>query len=161
MAVFGAALSLFAAGAAEIDLAGTWRLAQADDPSVTCPASVPGGIYAALYDAKLIPDPYFAQNEKLTQWPSRADWLFARSFTLPDGFAAAKSVVLRLEDAWRVRRQLIHALSRRATYDIFLTEGSRHDARRVQECVLCHAPPRDVQIGNLWESEGTHLAKPL
>ena len=88
----------FAACAAEFDLAGTWTLTQADRPSVTCPVAVPGGIYTALHDAKLIPDPYFAQNEKLTQWPGRADWLFTRSFTLPEGFMSAKSVVLRLED---------------------------------------------------------------
>ena len=83
---------------AELDLAGEWTLTQADKPSVTCPVAVPGGMYTALYDAKLIPDPYFAQNEKLTQWPSREDWLFSRSFTLPEGFASAKSVTLRLED---------------------------------------------------------------
>ena len=92
------AILSFSAAAAEFDLAGTWTLTQADKPSVTCPVAVPGGIYTALYEAKLIPDPYFAQNEKLTQWPSRCDWLFARSFALPDGFAAAKAVTLRLED---------------------------------------------------------------
>ncbi len=93
-----AAMAAMSAASAEFDLAGTWTLVQADKPSVTCPVAVPGGIYTALYEAKLIPDPYFAQNEKLTQWPSRADWLFSRSFTLPDGFAAAKAVTLRLED---------------------------------------------------------------
>ena len=93
-----AALLFVPAGAAELDLAGIWTLTQADKPSVTCPVAVPGGNYTALYEAKLIPDPYFAQNEKLTQWPSRVDWLFSRSFTLPDGFAAAKAVTLRLED---------------------------------------------------------------
>ncbi len=93
-----AAMAAMSAASAEFDLAGTWTLVQADKPSVTCPVAVPGGIYTALYEAKLIPDPYFAQNEKLTQWPSRADWIFSRSFTLPDGFAAAKAVTLRLED---------------------------------------------------------------
>ena len=87
-----------AASAAEFDLSGLWKLAQADKSSVTCPVAVPGGIYAALFDAKLIPDPYFAQNEKLTQWPSRTDWIFSRKFALPEGFTAAKSVTLRLED---------------------------------------------------------------
>ena len=93
-----AAILSVSAFAGEFDLAGTWTLVQADKPSVTCPVAVPGGIYTALYEAKLIPDPYFAQNEKLTQWPSRADWIFARSFTLPDGFSSAKAVTLRLED---------------------------------------------------------------
>ena len=84
--------------AEELDLAGTWTLTQADKPTVTCPVAVPGGIYAALYDAKLIPDPYFAQNEKLTQWPGRTDWIFSRTFTLPERFEDAKSVTLRFED---------------------------------------------------------------
>ena len=84
--------------AAELNLAGTWTLTQADKPSVTCPVAVPGGIYTALYDAKLIPDPYFAQNERLTQWPGRADWRFTRSFTLTAEFAAANDITLRLED---------------------------------------------------------------
>ena len=92
-----ALIPLFA-DAGEFDLAGTWTLMQADKPSVTCPVAVPGGIYTALHEAKLIPDPYFAQNEKLTQWPSRADWLFTRTFSLPMEFVGTKSVTLRLED---------------------------------------------------------------
>ena len=87
-----------AAGAAEIDLAGTWTLTQAESNTVTCPVAVPGGIYTALYEAKFIPDPYWAQNEKLTQWPSRVEWDFARTFDVPASFAAKKAVWLRLED---------------------------------------------------------------
>ena len=87
-----------AAGAAEIDLAGTWTLTQAESNTVTCPVAVPGGIYTALYEAKFIPDPYWAQNEKLTQWPSRVEWDFARTFDVPAAFASKKAVWLRLED---------------------------------------------------------------
>jgi len=91
-------LGTVALTAAEIDLAGTWKLTQVETNSVTCPVQVPGGIYTALLDAKYIPDPYWAQNEKLTQWPSRSEWLFARTFDVSADFAAAKSVILRLED---------------------------------------------------------------
>ena len=76
------------ADAEEIDLAGTWTLTQVESNTVTCPVAVPGGIYTALYEAKYIPDPYWAQNEKLTQWPSRAEWDFARTFDVPAAFAA-------------------------------------------------------------------------
>ena len=86
------------ADAGEIDLAGTWTLTQVESNTVTCPVAVPGGIYTALYEAKYIPDPYWAQNEKLTQWPSRAEWDFARTFDVPAAFAAKKAVWLRLED---------------------------------------------------------------
>ena len=34
--------------AAEIDLAGTWRLERADDKSVACEIAVPGGVHSAL-----------------------------------------------------------------------------------------------------------------
>ena len=43
--------------AAEIDLAGTWRLERADDKSVACEIAVPGGVHSALLKAGLVPDP--------------------------------------------------------------------------------------------------------
>ena len=96
--ILPASCIILSASAAEFDLAGDWRLTEAGKPSVTCPVAVPGGIYTALYEAKLIPDPYFAQNEKLTQWPSRTEWDFERDFTLDGDFASKKSIILRLED---------------------------------------------------------------
>ena len=84
--------------AEELDLSGVWHLEQVGTNAVSCSVSVPGGIYAALYDAKFIPDPYFAQNEKLTQWPGRVEWDFSRQIDVSSTFAAKRSVVLRLED---------------------------------------------------------------
>ncbi|MBR2837194.1 MAG: glycoside hydrolase family 2 protein [Kiritimatiellae bacterium] len=101
MKAFVAAAAVLAGGLAqadELDLSGTWRLTQAETNSVSCPVAVPGGIYTALYDAKYIPNPYFAQNERLTQWPGRVEWDFSRTFDVPADFAARKSVTLRLED---------------------------------------------------------------
>ena len=88
---------LLTAGAQEIDLAGTWRLVQSDDPEVSCPAQVPGGIYAALVEAGRLPEPGFGLNELKVQWPRLKDWIFSRTVDIPAGFAARKSVVLRLE----------------------------------------------------------------
>ena len=85
-------------GAAEFDLAGTWTLRQCDMPSVTCPVQVPGGIYDALVKTGKVPHPYYAMNEAAAQWPAGKRWSFSRTFTLPEGFAAARSVTLRLED---------------------------------------------------------------
>ena len=84
--------------AAELDLSGVWKLTQVETNSVTCPVRVPGGIFTALHDAKFIPDPYFAQNEKLTQWPGRVEWDFERTFEVGADLLARKSVILRLED---------------------------------------------------------------
>ena len=49
------ALCVFAACAfaAEIDLAGTWRLERTDDKSVACEIAVPGGVHSALLKAGL------------------------------------------------------------------------------------------------------------
>ena len=43
--------------AAEIDLGGTWRLERADDKTVACEITVPGGVHSALLKAGLMPDP--------------------------------------------------------------------------------------------------------
>ena len=99
LTMFGMAASVvLAAFAKEVDLAGTWTLRQCDIPSVSCPAQVPGGIYAALVKAGKVPHPYYATNEEAAQWPAGKRWSFLRKFTLPDGFASARSVTLRLED---------------------------------------------------------------
>lgn len=95
LAVAGCALG---ARAEVLDLSGTWTLTQVETNTVTCPIAVPGGIYTALHDAKFIPDPYFAQNEKLTQWPGRVEWDFTRTFEVDAALAAKASVILRLED---------------------------------------------------------------
>ena len=95
---FVAVVATCAASAAELDLSGVWTLTQATSNAVTCPVTVPGGIYTALYEAKFIPDPYFAQNERKTQWPSRAEWDFERTFDVDAAFAAKASIILRLED---------------------------------------------------------------
>ena len=85
------------ANAMEIDLQGIWRLEHADDPGVTCPVRIPGGNYAALIDAGIIPDPYRARNEHLVQWPRTKDWIFTRTFEVPEDFARRREIVLRLE----------------------------------------------------------------
>ena len=83
---------------AEIDLGGNWTLVQADAPSVTCAAKVPGDVHSALLAAGLIPDPYFGRNELKNLWVGEKDWTFARTFEVSPEFLSAKRVTLRLED---------------------------------------------------------------
>jgi len=98
-ALLGAALSAWAAVApADMDLAGVWTLRMCDDPAVSCPASVPGGIYAPLAKAGKVPHPYYAMNEGAAQWPAEKRWSFSRTFTPPADLLGAPSVTLRLED---------------------------------------------------------------
>lgn len=95
IAAFVPALMAFAA---EMDLAGTWTLRQCDASDKTCRAQVPGGIYAALVEAGMVPHPYYAMNEGAAQWPSSKRWSFSRRFTPSDEILSAKTVTLRLED---------------------------------------------------------------
>jgi len=82
----------------EVDLSGVWTLTQADAPAVTCPASVPGGIYLPLVEAKVISHPYFGLNESKVQWPADREWVFSRSFAVSDRMLRAKMLTLRMED---------------------------------------------------------------
>ena len=84
--------------AGEIDLAGTWRLECADDPSVTCPIAVPGGVHTALLKAGAMPDPFWGRNELKVQDWGRKTWVVSRTFDADAGTLAKKAIVLRLED---------------------------------------------------------------
>ncbi len=76
-----------------IDLTGPWRMRDAlgeYDLAVT----LPGDGISALYEAGLIPDPYFARNEYDLRWIAERDWVFERKFHLDDvGFVLTLSQV--------------------------------------------------------------------
>src|SRR5512134_1369185 len=44
------------------------------------PATVPGGTYTDLLAAGKIPDPFFGENEKQTQWVADHDWEYCQEF---------------------------------------------------------------------------------
>ncbi len=93
-AVF-AALALCRAAAAELDLAGVWRLT---DGEHDLPAFVPGGVHDALLENGVIDDIYYGANETKCLWVARRGWTFSRTFTLDAAFLASREIVLRLED---------------------------------------------------------------
>ena len=54
--------------AGRMDLGGVWHLREADNAvQFTVPIQVPGDVHSALLAAGKIPDPFFGQNELLTQ----------------------------------------------------------------------------------------------
>jgi beta-galactosidase/beta-glucuronidase len=72
-----------------------WTVRQADTGRAH-PAVVPGVVQQDLLRAKVIPDPFYRDNEKLAQWVSEKEWVFERVFDAPD-FARHTRVVLRCE----------------------------------------------------------------
>jgi len=95
---FFASVLAVAAFAAELDLAGTWKLVKADDAKVSCPIVVPGGVHTALLKAGLMKDAFWGQNEKDMQWVGKSDWNISREFEVSKDLLAKKEIVLRLED---------------------------------------------------------------
>ena len=58
-----------------------WKFRQADK-TVWYPATVPGSIHTDLLKHKLIPDPYYRDNEKLVQWVETKDWEYQTTFDI-------------------------------------------------------------------------------
>ncbi len=48
------------------------------------PAVVPGTVHTDLYRNKLIPDPFFSDNEKNLQWIDSCDWIYRLDFIITD-----------------------------------------------------------------------------
>lgn len=51
-------------------------------PAVWRPAEVPGMVHTDLLKNRLIPDPYFADNESKLQWIENADWEYRHSLEI-------------------------------------------------------------------------------
>ena len=58
------------------------------------PAQVPGCVHTDLLDKKLIPDPYYRDNEKFVQWIESEDWEYKTSFDIPQSTFAKSHIEL-------------------------------------------------------------------
>ena len=61
------------------------------------PAVVPGTIHTDLLRNKLIPDPFFADNEKQLQWIDSCDWIYRSSFTIDENLNKYRSITLSFD----------------------------------------------------------------
>lgn len=84
----------------EVDLSGMWKLEGegAAREKVNCPVRVPGGIHSALFEAGLMPDPFWGRNEAGIQEIGRRTWTVSRTFEVADALLRRKAIVLRLEN---------------------------------------------------------------
>ena len=58
------------------------------------PATVPGTVQTDLLAAKLVPDPYWRDNEAKIQWVGLADWQYRSTFTVDAATLARKHIDL-------------------------------------------------------------------
>ena len=57
-------------------------------------ATVPGTVHRDLLANKLIPDPFFADNEKRLQWIDTCDWMYKTTFTVDEKQLSSKNADL-------------------------------------------------------------------
>ncbi|HWY13468.1 MAG TPA: glycoside hydrolase family 2 protein [Bacteroidia bacterium] len=61
------------------------------------PASVPGTVHTDLISNKIIPDPFFGDNEKKMQWIENEDWEYKTEFTLDKKTISQNNIELKFE----------------------------------------------------------------
>ena len=79
-----------------LSLNGAWTVSGTENEE-WIPASVPGCIHTDLLAAGKIPDPFFRDNENGIQWVGKSDWVYKRSFDVPDEVLKNDRVLLRCE----------------------------------------------------------------
>ena len=79
-----------------LNLTGNWQVSQAGK-NEWISATVPGGIYTDLLTAGKIPDPFYRENEKVVQWVGDSDWIYKRTFDVPQEVLGFDRVLLRCE----------------------------------------------------------------
>jgi beta-mannosidase len=66
-------------------------------PGAWYKAAVPGTIHTDLINNKLIPDPFYSDNEKRLQWIGEMDWDYRTSFNLSKSIDPAKPVHIKFD----------------------------------------------------------------
>ena len=77
-----------------LSLNGAWQLYNRGQGDAI-PAQVPGCVHTDLLAQKMIPDPYYRDNELAVLWVGETDWTYRRSFEVPRNLLTAERVILR------------------------------------------------------------------
>ncbi len=66
-------------------------------PPQGIPVRIPGVIHSHLFEAGIIPDPFFDMNEKDLQWIDWNDYRYECQFDLPDDFDLTRTIYLKTD----------------------------------------------------------------
>lgn len=77
----------------EMSLVKGWEFHKQKEPR-WYPAKVPGEIHTDLLANKLIPDPYYRDNEKKLQWIEKENWEYKTRFSVPANLLKKKNIEL-------------------------------------------------------------------
>ena len=78
----------------KISLNGNWALKHSEK-SIEVDAQVPGTIFEALLENKIIEDPFYGENEHEMKWIYESSWLYEIKFELDLRFLEHKNILLR------------------------------------------------------------------
>ncbi|NQU44120.1 glycoside hydrolase family 2 protein, partial [bacterium] len=79
-----------------LSLNGDWNFRQPDDTD-SLPARVPGCVHLDLLAAERIEDPFYRDNEDRLHWIGETDWIYSRTFDLPEEILKQERILLRCE----------------------------------------------------------------
>ena len=97
-----------------IDLNTNWQFYHAKN-NKWYKATVPGTIHTDLLNNKLIPDPYYRDNESKLQWIGETDWQYKTVFDIPEDEFSAKNIELIFDgldtyaDVYLNGKMILHA----------------------------------------------------
>ena len=74
-------------------LSADWHFKKLND-TLWYSAKVPGTVHTDLFDNNLIPNPFYADNEKKLQWIENEDWEYKTSFTADENLLLNKHIEL-------------------------------------------------------------------
>ncbi|CAH1775715.1 unnamed protein product [Owenia fusiformis] len=77
----------------KIALNGEWKLVNSNG-SISINAKVPGSMYTALWENKIIDDPYYRFNDVTTRWAAYDEWTFSRQFEISDAINKQPNIEL-------------------------------------------------------------------
>jgi len=80
----------------EISLNHNWLVKSAND-SINLITNIPNEIHFDLYNNKMIPHPFFGDNEKNIQWVAENDWIYEKEFDVDSSFLTTENIELVFE----------------------------------------------------------------
>ncbi len=78
----------------KLSLNGTWVI-KSLEKSIKIYGQVPGTVFEALLENKIIDDPFYGENEKGMKWVYESDWQYEIEFSLEPNFLEHKKILLR------------------------------------------------------------------
>ena len=87
--------------------------------SIEIPVEVPGSVFEALYDNKIIEDPFYGLREHDVSWVYESEWVYRKEFDLDLGFLEHNSILLRFHGLDTISEIFLNGESLGVTHNMF------------------------------------------